>query len=53
MPYTSINPAPILPVEILPKCVNINRNSINERSLNWAHFGKISENEGVGSGRFD
>jgi hypothetical protein len=40
-------------VEILPKCGNINCDSSNERSLNWAHFGKISESEGVGSGRFD
>jgi hypothetical protein len=40
-------------VEILPKCGNIKSDSSNERSLNWAHFGKISESEGVGSGSFD
>jgi hypothetical protein len=40
-------------MEILPKCGNIKCDSSNERSLNWAHFGKISEGEGVESGRFD
>jgi hypothetical protein len=38
---------------MLPKCGNVNYDSSNERSLNWAHFGKISGSEGVGSGRFD
>jgi hypothetical protein len=40
-------------MEILPKCGNIDCDSSDERSLNWAYFGKISESEGVGSGRFD